>query len=558
VAGQSRDTPLEDLVIRELDVPGRVLRKSRFEATVIIEAHALRAHDVRVSLSVNGTETSSATLHLRQGMNLIPWTTTAESGEPGPLELKVRAGGGSSSESFEAVVPVVELERIRILVYQGSIDWTSRFIKDAVRDDHTFSVLCYFSPRLKLSADPYKTSPGFSQVMMMPDSPQALSENIDVVVLANLVLSDLTATQQSAFLAFVQGGGRLLLIEPETEMASSFSGSPFELMSPVVFRMPSAQPESAESVDEFERRMKSTEDNPGSGADSPGQPLLNFALPEGTAGSRISELFGSAAGSAPGILPKFSTFAKIKGIKPGAQVLAVHPTEKTDSNDPCPLLVSERYGLGYVAALLTDGLWRWKLAVPSSSHDPEIFWQQLFRTLANREIDHAGMRFSVRPLRASMRLACNFRIEGAQGLGPTITAVSPSGRSIPVYPQLDEASGSWTFQVTPDEEGRWAVSAVDGRGAKIGASVLVANPRHGEEFSGLPADNEGLRALADSTGGAMINEGVPTSWQLGDAEKARAPIAVRRSQLWDNWPLLLAALGLYAAELAWRRRSKLL
>jgi len=48
--GQGQAAPRETLLVRELDVPKQVLRKSQFTAQVVVEAHARQARDVPVSL----------------------------------------------------------------------------------------------------------------------------------------------------------------------------------------------------------------------------------------------------------------------------------------------------------------------------------------------------------------------------------------------------------------------------------------------------------------------------------------------------------------------------
>ncbi len=202
-------------------------------------------------------------------------------------------------------------------------------------------------------------------------------------------------------------------------------------------------------------------------------------------------------------MPQFSTYAHVHGIKAGGEVLAVHPDAKGSDNQPRALLVTQRFGHGQVTALLTDALWRWRLSLPSTSHDPEIFWQQLFHALASEQDQHGSLRFTEQPFAASLNQTADFKLNGArrqQLLRPS-PSFRPSGTLQHIDVQRDDTGDSWTFRFKPDTAGQWRVRAVDGRGAQMETMLSVAVTAHGDELSGLPPDVDGLRTLAAATGG---------------------------------------------------------
>ena len=286
--------------------------------------------------------------------------------------------------------------------------------------------------------------------------------------------------------------------------------------------------------------------------------LKTFALPPKTGRSDLAALFSPGSGGTLQNMPQFATYARVHGVKAGGEILAVHPDDKTDANEPRALLVTQRFGQGQVTALLTDALWRWRLALPSTSHDPEVFWQQLFLALARHSSAATGMRFGVQPFYSTLGQTCAFRLDSAGTDTPTLIAISPDGQSQPLTPQAGTEAGSWIFQFNPAQPGKWRVRAVDSHGAMMETLVRVSNASHTSEFSGLPPDTDGLRRLAVSTGGCLLNDGVPDTWSSSNAPTQTALVSKHSQPLWNNWVVLLIGLGFYVTELLWRRSAKLL
>jgi hypothetical protein len=112
--------------------------------------------------------------------------------------------------------------------------------------------------------------------------------------------------------------------------------------------------------------------------------------------------------------------------------------------------------------------------------------------------------------------------------------------------------------VNPTEAGKWRITAVDNRGAQLETLLRVSTASHGDELSGLPPDLAGLRKLAESTGGSLLNDGAPDGWAAAGTPNLTTLVSKRSQPLWDRWAILALALGFYVAELIWRRRAKLL
>jgi hypothetical protein len=279
--------------------------------------------------------------------------------------------------------------------------------------------------------------------------------------------------------------------------------------------------------------------------------LQPFALPPGADRSAaVGKLFES---SDPASLPKFLAFAQVRRVKPGAQVLAVGST-KPGAPQPV-LLVRQQFGEGFAAALTTDLLWRWKLKLPSSSHAVEKFWQQLLLSLAPGA--GTGLRVTKLTQTPARDAPVVFRVDASAGSAPTAEAVSPTGEAQRlVVTAADEADGGWRTGFTPATPGRWEVRAADAARNAARLTFLVPEKPRTTESLNLPPDIEGMRRLAESTGGALIEEASPIFHAPPTPdEQAR----IRRVQpVWNSSWLLALLLGLYAAELILRRCYRLL
>jgi uncharacterized membrane protein len=395
----------------------------------------------------------------------------------------------------------------------------------------------------------------------LPNSADAL-QGYQIIVLANAFASQMSDAQQKALSDYVSKGGGLLFLVSDTTMAQTFSRTALEAMLPVAFdpAPPPAQEDGAMAAlqtkmqknggaNQGDETTFSNDAIPKSGLD----PLKAFAIPPAMAQKEITKLFGTPGGAE---LPKFTEYAHVASLKAGAEALAVHPDDKMGGNQPRPLLVTQRFGQGQVTVLLTDALWRWRLSLPSTSHAPETFWQQLFLALAGPS---GTMHFSAQPYFASLGEQSLFRVEGAPGSNaPVVTTVAPNAGPQTLTPQAGTHPGEWTFQFKPDKPGKWRFQVQDAGGEEIETLLRVANVSHAMELSGLPPDIEGLRKLAEATGGGLLNDGTPDTWTGKAVTPDSTVISEHVRPLWNTWPVLFLALSFYAVELIWRRKAHLL
>jgi len=543
VPARNRSRPTDLLCIRDVKTPSQVLRLSRFQAAAIVEISTPTDTDVPVELWSGPRKLAAATLKARAGWNVLPWSPEVSAGEPGAMPLEFRLGQGSAQETAASTTQVVEHTSVDILYYQGALQWGYRFLRGALESDSSFQLTSILNPALGVKI----SSASGSTLDDLPDNAGDL-KRFQIVILAHVLADQLSAKQQQALVDYAKAGGGVLFIAPDSAATNRFAGTPLEEMLPVVFERHDQETAMQSEARAFEARMRSEFSSSGDDAvladgasrdDAP--PLVPFDVSPG------------GASVLKGVVPMFSNYARVLRAKPAAQVLAVHPTERTADDTPRILLARQQFGEGFTVAMATDLLWRWKMSLPSSSRAAETFWQQLMLSLVPASPE--GLRIVKSSSTAAVNRTASLLVAGSPGEDPPrIVAISPTGQHIPLTPASSPAGWQATF--TPAIQGRWQLTAADSAGNLATMSLPVQQEVRTAENSNTPPDIDGMRQIADATGGALIeNDPVfqpeTTTSAAGAEQKSALP-------LWNQSWLLGILLGLYSIELIVRRMFRLL
>ena len=546
VPGMNRSRPGNLLAIRDVKTPSTVLRLSKFNASAILEISSPRDRDVPVALWSGSKMLAQATLHARPGWNVLPWTPEVSSGEPGALPLEFRLGEGAEQETAASVTQVVEHTSVEILYYQGALQWGYRFLRGALESDQSFKLTSILNPALGVRI----TASAGTTLEDLPDNAGDL-KRFQIVILAHVLADQLSAKQQQALVDYAKGGGGVLFIAPDSEATNRFAGTPLEEMLPIVFERSDESPEQREA-EAFQAKMQQAFESSGQDAaladgagGGTGPQLVPFQVPQG------SESIFKA--NMP--VPMFSNYARVASAKPAAEILAVHPTERTADNAPRILLARQQFGAGFTAAMATDLLWRWKMSLPSDSRAPETFWQQLMLSLVPGVTGGEGMRIVKQSSTAAVNRGTSLIVTGAPAADPpVIVAIPPAGQTLTLTPVA--SPDGWQASFTPNVQGRWELMATDSKGNRASMSLPVQSDVVTAENSNAPPDVEGLRHIADATGGAVI--GSDPVFQPQDTTPAAGTEAKIIQPMWNQSWLLALLLGLYVVELITRRVMRLL
>ncbi len=544
VAGINRLQPArasDVLDIHEIKAPAKVLRQTQFSASALFQVAASQNSQLPVELWSGDTQLAAANLSVHAGQNLLPWSVTVTAAEAGTMPLEFRAGD-NPRQAAACTVEVADHKTVDVLYYQGALQWGYRFLRSALAGHRDFQLTSILNPALNV-----QISVGTSGLPSLPDLPENPDElkRFQIVILAHVFVNQLTARQQAALVEYVKDGGAVIFISPDAQAAAGFSGTALEQMLPVVFApAPAETPDPGADV--FDPSAAGSHGSAGSEA-IPG--LKPFALPAGSGHTAVSALFEKNDEK----LPYYAQNAEVSAVKPGAEILAV--SRPTDGGEPQVLLARQRFGNGTAVAMMTDLLWRWKMSLPSNSHALENFWQQLLLSLAPAPGE--GLRLVKLTESPATNEPVALQITGNTGGPiPNVVLISPANQSrlLTLQPSANDEN-AWTTTFTPSAAGVWKVEAT-GAGKKFARLVFpVSVNSKSVEMMNQPPDVDGMRQLAEATGGSMI-EDAPVFQPREDA--SAVPPLTHIHPLWNSSWLLGALLGLYGTELILRRRFRLL
>ncbi len=534
------------LRLREVKIPGQVARQTRFTVSALIEWTTDLEQPIPVELWSGERLIESAQLPAHPGLNTIPWSAEVTAGEPGLMPLEIRVGSGPDQQLSGSSTRIVNLQTVEVLYYQGALQWGYRTLRDALESDPGFRITAILNPALNVTV-----SLGPDDQPSLPDLPENAAElsRFNVVILANVFADQLTPGQQTALIEYVRGGGSVLFISPDTEATREFAGTALEQMLPVVFETSPGVTETDARTAQFRLTMQNLaakDDAPELG------PLVAFQAAEGH-GARLFQPGPNA--------PRFCTYAQVRRAKTGAEIVAVHPRDRSSTDgQPRVLVARQVFGSGHVAVLNTDPLWRWKLSLPSRERTSEMFWQQFILSLTAMP-SREGLRLAFTGAEAQVKQPVMFRVTAPPGsTTPQVASVSPIGIRTPLTlrpADTTEDTACWQGTFTPDTKGRWVVEAARNGDENVRASVAVMDRVAGSlEQMNLPTDEAGMRRLAEATGGALI-AGTSPIFRPGLRETPAAETRQVRLLWHSPWTLVLL-LGVYAGELITRRVYRLL
>jgi uncharacterized membrane protein len=213
-------------------------------------------------------------------------------------------------------------------------------------------------------------------------------------------------------------------------------------------------------------------------------------------------------------MPAFVTINAIRGVKPGATVLANVQVEGNGAT--VPALVEQRFGQGRVAALLIADLWRWGLRRPADAEfDMEKSWRQTIRRLvadvpervavsvvaAEGSSDDAGQL----KLRVTLRDVSFAPLDNAAVM---VKVTGPDGKPLDLTAEASpKESGVYEAAYVPRQSGAYRVqafaTAADGSEVGMAATGWTSEPA-AEEFRDLKPNRALLDQLARATRGQTV------------------------------------------------------
>ncbi len=280
-------------------------------------------------------------------------------------------------------------------------------------------------------------------------------------------------------------------------------------------------------------------------------------------------------------MPEFKVINLVKEVKPGASVLM--QAKDPYSGDTYPALVSQRYGSGRTMVMAVGDLWRWQMHDKTGSGDLGKAWRQLVRGLIadvpgrikvdlKREHTEAGAAMKVNVVvrdekfwpidNANVRLTVKTLTPDQKDSGPSgeTTATDQGGEVvINAEPSIREP-GLYEATYIPRVAGGYhlGVEVTDANGLVIAREEAGwTNDPNAEEFQSLVPNRAWMDAVAQKTGGRVLEQSDLDSW-ASELQFEAAPIMETISTpLWHTPYLFGAAMVLFALEWYLRRKRGL-
>jgi uncharacterized membrane protein len=268
-----------------------------------------------------------------------------------------------------------------------------------------------------------------------------------------------------------------------------------------------------------------------------------------------------------GAMPPFEVVNPIREAKPGASVLA---TVSDADNQTVPALVTQRFGLGSVAALMVGDLWRWGLKDESAQKDLAKSWRQLVRWLVSDVPARVSVEAQSTDDPTQVRLIVKARDEEFKPLDNAVARLTI--RPVRLAPPTGDPAGTNTIELTADpsstepgtyeatyvasQTGAYSVSAAvtqsDGQVVGHAEAGWISDPA-ADEFRTLKPNRALLESIAKRTGGEIIDMSNLRNFVRHLPERG-APITETTSDpLWPKPMVFLFVLACFTADWGIRR-----
>lgn len=435
----------------------------------------------------------------------------------------------------------VRKEQIRVLLVQAYPNYEFRYLKNMLERDHTIEL-----KTLLQEADPEYAEADKTAIRVFPARREALFE-FDVVIFGDVNPAFLSAPTQSLLADFVrEKGGGLVMIAGPLYNPSAFRHSPLAALLPIDPAAGSSPEVGRVISDGFVTAPTEL------GLASPSFQLGD--TPE--ASRRIWQQ-----------LPNLYWLYEAGRLKPGAQVLAEHPSRLGEDGRRLPVISMQYAGAGKVLFHATDDTWRWRYRVGDVYF--ARYWVQTVRYLSrlkltgqDRAAELAADRREYRrgePVRLRVRFA-DERQAPADDNAVTVVVEQPSGQKQQLQMirsgnfrgifegQLDRpAQGAYhAWMATPTSAGK--PPSVD--------FLVVAPPG---ELAHSRIDVAELTRAAEETRGRFYQHTTPGELLDGLPVGRQVPVeTLPPIVLWNRWPLLALCLAALVLEWALRKRAGML
>ena len=350
--------PLRDVELSRLEAPEIVLARDFVTLQFRVRAVGLDQQPITIDLVERDRDgervVGSQTVTLDARTPELPVAMRYKPQKPGEVELVLQTNplplpGELTGENNRLVHPLkVVDQKLKVLFVDGYPRWDYRYLKTSLVRDDTVEVQVFL-----VSSDPdfpQEGTKGLPPLLAFPGERKALFA-YDVILLGDVRPDDLASPAASRDEALKN------LADFVNELGGGLCFQAGTRANPLLYRdTPLAPLLPVELEDEAREILPSAEGfRPVLTPEGREHPILRLE-PDPAANARLIE--DPQAG-----LPGFFWFAPVKRAKPGATVLATHPTFEHERYGKVPLVALQPCGRGRTLFVGLDETFRWRYVV---------------------------------------------------------------------------------------------------------------------------------------------------------------------------------------------------
>ena len=542
--GVGADRFARDIQITRVETPRATLKGTSLAVDVVISQTGYAGNTVALQVEDEGrlVESQNITLPPDGQSSTVRVNFTANDAGARLFRFHIQpqqAEQVTQNNAREAMVEVRD-QRERVLYMEGEPRPEAKFVRRAVADDPNLAVTIL----QRTAEDKYLRLDVSSPDEVVGGFPKTREELFAyrAIILGSVEAASFTPDQLRMLADFVskRGGGLLMLGGRRSFAEGGWAGTPVGEVLPVEF------------------------DGGARGSNANAAYFATLTVKPTAAGKvyPVTQLAGDEKASAARWdgMPQLTAVNQVRSVKPGATVLL---TGTTETRQEQVVLAYQRYGRGKALAFPVQDSWLWKMdaAVPVEDQTHANFWRRLVRWLVDGVPDPVSLTTGLdrvepgEPLKLTADVVDPAFVE-VNDAQVVAKVTSPSGKTVDVPLEWTVAKdGEYKGQFVPDEAGTYAVTTSALRdGKELGVHTLHARASAGDaEYFDAAMRASLLTRVAEDTGGAFFTP--DNAAQLPEAinYSGRGVTVVEERDLWDMPIILIALLGLMAAEWGYRR-----
>ncbi|MEI6083415.1 MAG: glutamine amidotransferase [Verrucomicrobiota bacterium] len=511
--------------IVNVDHPQRVVVGWETEIRVVVSGAGMSGQTIRLELWRDGERFQETTVAFGEDEQTREATLAVTHELPGVAQYELRIpdpAADKESQNYPFLIEVIEAGN-RVLYLQNALGFDFKYLRQALVSDRNLQLVTYVrwtDNRLVQMSD----RGNVSQKKPLEFTQAALAKYA-VIVLGDLPAAAIPTEGWQAIREFVDRGGALVLLGGANSLGSgALAETPVRELLPVKLDAQTVYREGKFPVE---------------------------ITPAGLHHPVFGALFAKMND-----LPPLLTCDLVTDVSPTAEVLVQVNLGETRA----PLVVANRFGQGRVVAVLTDTIWRWRLAAKSwiGTRSPyDTFWAQLMDWLIPKEQNKladnrlelftdktsylTGEKPDVRailttqsakhPATVAVRVHTPDEKLFEYTLQPALLQTT-DGRQVPGYRSSIDLYVPGVYKAE-------ATAAVGGTNIDASTRFIVTRPA--TEITGKPINRELLTRLAETSHGKFSTLGEWSGWSKDLRVEEQHFSRVQLVDLW-NHPLLLGFL----------------